>query len=325
MNAARVGRFRLAAIAALALACIAVGGFLFGRESNGLRLVESLSDASGSTAVLKIDGDAYGLDALAMRPGSRPRFVSFEQAMARVQLLIDSVLLSREAGRTGEATALSSAQVLQRLIAESGGPVAVSDDEVFEYYGRHRSQYVHPRKARLAYVRVIPRADLEAARRESESLYVQAQLDLGSSRPAFAASHQGAVRGEVLVPCSNEDGGALPVEVIRIGCALRRGSLSAPIETPDGLFLVHKTGELPARHVPLAQARAEIRALLESRALERAGESALLALRDRSQIVISRPALQSLVERPPQPLVAAPGEGPPRRPGADARMDGGTS
>jgi len=144
-------------------------------------------------------------------------------------------------------------QAVQRLLAEAV-VVAVSEDEVEEYYRTHSEQFAVPETVVLRQILVATESEAREVKRrlsvDPKSFDLQART---RSRSPEAAN--GGVMGSFAR-------GQLPVELEAAAFALSPGSLSEVVQSPLGFHILKLDARPPARQRSLEECRAEIRAQL---------------------------------------------------------------
>ena len=144
-------------------------------------------------------------------------------------------------------------QAVQRLLAEAV-VVAVSEDEVEEYYRTHSEQFAVPETVALRQILVATESEAREVKRrlsvDPKSFDLQART---RSRSPEAAN--GGVMGSFAR-------GQLPVELEAAAFALSPGSLSEVVQSPLGFHILKLDARPPARQRSLEECRAEIRAQL---------------------------------------------------------------
>ncbi len=238
--------------------------------------------------VLELNGRGYTRAEFEAYLGHSAEFPNFGAAESALQRFANQLMLESVADTQG----IPVLQALNWLVEEAGGSDLVRESDIERYYREHRDEFRHPRRVTLSYAAVTRGADLEHARRAIGSVRVRAQLHPGPSEIGrwIPRDMHGAVAAvSEPVDCVESSAGqahSLPAEVVRVGCQLRHGELSSPIETPGGFYIVKlRTVDPAVSHGP-ARVRSGIRDRLGNQARDRASAEAFARLQDRFRIEI---------------------------------------
>ena len=210
--------------------------------------------------------------------GSSADTLDTEQKNTIVKLLIDEELLLQRAELLGIASvdpgirkALARAVISQTVTEFLGRPM--DEQQLKTFYVDHQALFVQPL-----------RLELQAYKFES----------MEQAQQAFASAEIPAT--ERSLPSTS----ALPVHMLRrylgnpladIALTLTEGEISAPIQRPDGIYLLHLIAKQPEQLSPLTEVRPQVEAEYRRRGRDMALQARLVTLRQQAQITIDRDRL----------------------------------
>ena len=209
------------------------------------------------------------------------------------------------------------ARWLARTLQQQKDAVVVSDDELRETYTKNVEQYTKPALVRLAilYRKVTDKDPAEKV--------ASIQAELEQARMTFLSNPEEARQGGrmtgfgAIAASSSEEatsryrGGDLgwldpsktderwPAQLMAAGLALEIDSVSEVLTTPEGCFVVMKTGFRPERVTPFVEVAASLRRKLIRERQEGMEETFLAKLMNNSRIQIDAQQLAQLIEATP--------------------------
>ncbi len=167
--------------------------------------------------------------------------------------------------------------LVQRLLKqEVADRIAISRQDIGEYYESHRERFVRPEQVRVRQIVTPTREQAEQLRKE---------ILRGASFEELAAQHS-------LGPEAAQGGdlgwfprGRMPLEIEQVAFNLWSGTkVSKVIESPYGFHLFQPVGKRPARELTLEQAREEIERSLTEERIKEAERLYVRRLRDKASI-----------------------------------------
>ena len=205
--------------------------------------------------------------------GSSAEKLDAEQKNTIVKLLIDEELLLQRAELLGIASAdpgirkaLARAVISQTMTEFLDRPI--DEQQLQTFYLEHRALFAQPL-----------RLELQAYKFERME---QAQQAFAS---AEIPAHQPS-----LLPAS-----ALPAHMLRrylgnpladIALTLTEGETTAPLQRPDGIYLLHLIAKQPEQISPLTEVRPQVEAEYRRRGRDMALQTRLVTLRQQAQITV---------------------------------------
>jgi parvulin-like peptidyl-prolyl isomerase len=194
--------------------------------------------------------------------------------------------MTLDAYRKGMRDQLMRIKLLQREIKTK---VGVSDEEIGEYYSKHRAVYEGNEAVRIRQILLLlPKSADEdgRARLRAEAEALQRRLADGESFVLLAARHsQGPAASEGGDIGFVERGVILP-EVEEVAFSLPMNQVSPLIESPVGFHIIQVTDRRGAGLKAMEAVREEIRARIEQEKLEKKFEEWIVALRKKSHVEI---------------------------------------
>ena len=144
------------------------------------------------------------------------------------------------------------AAALTRKIQASGS--SVTDAQVQSYYNRNRSQFAIPERRDVQIILTRTQAQAIAARTAVQNGASWASVTRQYSTDAASKATGGELKG---ISAGQQE---RALDAAAFGG--RRGQLVGPVKGQFGFYVVRVTNIAPARQTPLAEARAQIRALV---------------------------------------------------------------
>ncbi len=167
--------------------------------------------------------------------------------------------------------------LIQKLLKqEVVDRIAVSSDDIANYYNQHKDQFVKPEEVRVRQI-------VTKTKEEAEDL--RKRILKGESFEKLARDHS-------LGPEKDKGGdlgwfprGRMPPEIEKVAFKLWPGSkVSKVIESPYGFHLFQPVGKKPARELTLEKARKEIVQVLRESRIKEAERFYIRSLRERANI-----------------------------------------
>lgn len=205
--------------------------------------------------------------------GSSAEKLDAEQKNTIVKLLIDEELLLQRAELLGIASAdpgirkaLARAVISQTVTEFLDRPI--DEQQLQTFYLEHRALFAQPL-----------RLELQAYKFER----------MEQAQRAFASAEIPADQRSLL-PAS-----ALPAHMLRrylgnpladIALTLTEGETTAPIQRPDGIYLLHLIAKQPEQISPLTEVRPQVEAEYRRRGRDMALQTRLVTLRQQAQITV---------------------------------------
>ncbi|HVE86344.1 MAG TPA: peptidyl-prolyl cis-trans isomerase [Myxococcales bacterium] len=173
--------------------------------------------------------------------------------------------------------------------------VAVTEEELRDYYEAHKDQLGEPEQVRAAQIVV---KGVDEARR------IQAQLKEGKKFGDLARKYSLSADAKVGGDLGFFPRGVMPEKFDEVAFSLSAGQTSDVVETEYGFHLFKVLEKKPARHKELNEVRKQIEAKLLEEKRSRAQADYLKALRDKAQIQVNEGTLHAV------PLKSRGGSGP---------------
>ena len=205
--------------------------------------------------------------------GSSAEKLDAEQKNTIVKLLIDEELLLQRAELLGIASAdpgirkaLARAVISQTVTEFLDRPI--DEQQLQTFYLEHRALFAQPL-----------RLELQAYKFER----------MEQAQQAFASAEIPADQRSLL-PAS-----ALPAHMLRrylgnpladIALTLTEGETTAPLQRPDGIYLLHLIAKQPEQISPLTEVRPQVEAEYRRRGRDMALQTRLVTLRQQAQITV---------------------------------------
>jgi foldase protein PrsA len=142
---------------------------------------------------------------------------------------------------------------LTRKIQSSSAPV--TDAQIQSYYNRNRAQFALPERRDVELILTRTEAQARAARSAVEGGMSWAAAARQYSTDAASKATGGVLRGVI--------GGQQDRAFDIAAFGAKKGQIVGPVRGQFGWYVLRVTNILPARQTPLAEARAEIRTLLQ--------------------------------------------------------------
>jgi parvulin-like peptidyl-prolyl isomerase len=170
-----------------------------------------------------------------------------------------------------------------------------SDEDVRRYYDEHRSEFDHPEMLQLRHI--FKRVSRTASPEEREKVRLEVQklrdrLVAGEEFGKLAQENsdsETAGHGGQILPAAR---GGLPPSIEAVVWALKPGQLSDIVATPVGFHVFRLEAVLPAKKIPLDEARESIRRKRKAALEAEARESLLQDLLRRSAAIYDPAALR---------------------------------
>jgi foldase protein PrsA len=176
---------------------------------------------------------------------------SFPTAKAYQRFLATSGMTEDDVRERVRIQALAAA--LTRKIQNSAVPV--TDAQVQSYYDRNRAQFAVPERRDVEVILTRSQAQANAAKSAVQGGTSWAAVARQYSTDAASKATGGVLRG---VSQGQQDRA-----FDQAAFAAKKGVIAGPVKGQFGYYLVRVTNITPARQTPLAEARAQIRALLQ--------------------------------------------------------------
>lgn len=174
---------------------------------------------------------------------------------------------------------------LMRLEVKS--KILVSDQEIGEYYDRHRDEYEGKEAVRIKQILLLisPNSSAAAvAKLREDAGKIQKRASGGESFDALAAKYS---QGPAAAPGGDvgfiEKGGMIP-EIEKAAFSLPQGQVSHVIQSSVGFHIIQVIDKRGAGHKPITVVREEIKAKLEDEKLEKKYDEWITSVRKRSHI-----------------------------------------
>ncbi|MEN6375732.1 MAG: peptidylprolyl isomerase [Smithella sp.] len=167
--------------------------------------------------------------------------------------------------------------------------IMVSDQEIGEYYNRHRDDYEGKEAVRIKQILILipPNASKAAiAKLKEDAGKIQKRALSGESFDFLAAKYsQGPMAAQGGDVGFIERGGMIP-EIEAAAFSLPQGQVSNLIQSSDGFHIIMVVDKRGAGHKTIAAVREEIKAKLEDEKLEKKYDEWITSVRKRSHIDI---------------------------------------
>ncbi len=174
---------------------------------------------------------------------------------------------------------------LMRLEVKS--KILVSDQEIGEYYDRHRDEYEGKEAVRIKQILLLisPNSSAAAVAKLKENAgKIQKRALGGESFDALAAKYsQGPAAAQGGDVGFIEKGGMIP-EIEKAAFSLPQGQVSHVIQSSVGFHIIKVIDKRGAGHKPITAVREEIKAKLEDEKLEKKYDEWITSVRKRSHI-----------------------------------------
>ncbi len=174
---------------------------------------------------------------------------------------------------------------LMRLEVKS--KILVSDQEIGEYYDRHRDEYEGKEAVRIKQILLLisPNSSAAAvAKLKEDAGKIQKRALGGESFDALAAKYsQGPAAAQGGDVGFIEKGGMIP-EIEKAAFSLPQGQVSHVIQSSVGFHIIKVIDKRGAGHKPITAVREEIKAKLEDEKLEKKYDEWITSVRKRSHI-----------------------------------------
>ena len=191
-----------------------------------------------------------------------------------------------EAYRKGMRDQLMRIRLVQREVKSK---VAVSDEEIGEYYRKHREEYEGKEAVRIKQILLLLPKDADEAVREklrADAGAIHRRLLDGEPFDVISANHSQG-------PAANAGGdigfiekGMMLPEVESVAFSLPLNQISPVIESPAGFHIIRVIDRRGAGLKSIESVREEIREMLDMEKVEKKFQEWLLALRSKSHIEI---------------------------------------
>jgi len=174
---------------------------------------------------------------------------------------------------------------LMRLEVKS--KILVSDQEIGEYYDRHRDEYEGKEAVRIKQILLLIPANSSAAavaKLKEDAGKIQKRAVGGESFDALAAKYsQGPAAAQGGDVGFIEKGGMIP-EIEKAAFSLPQGQVSSVIQSSVGFHIIKVVDKRGAGHKSITVVREEIKAKLEDEKLEKKYDEWITSVRKRSHI-----------------------------------------
>lgn len=174
---------------------------------------------------------------------------------------------------------------LMRLEVKS--KILVSDQEIGEYYDRHRDEYEGKEAVRIKQILLLisPNSSAAAvAKLKEDAGKIQKRALGGESFDVLAAKYsQGPAAAQGGDVGFIEKGGMIP-EIEKAAFSLPQGQVSHVIQSSVGFHIIKVIDKRGAGHKPITAVREEIKAKLEDEKLEKKYDEWITSVRKRSHI-----------------------------------------
>ena len=194
--------------------------------------------------------------------------------------------ITLEAYRKGMRDQLMRIRLVQREVKSK---VTVSDEEIGEYYRKHREEYEGKEAVQIKQILLLLPKDADEAVREklrADAGAIHRRLLDGEPFEVISANHSQG-------PAANAGGdigfiekGMMLPEVESVAFSLPLNQISPVIESPAGFHIIQVIDRRGAGLKSIESVREEIRVKLEMEKVEKKFEEWLLALRAKSHIEI---------------------------------------
>lgn len=167
--------------------------------------------------------------------------------------------------------------------------IAVSDEEIGEYYRLHRDDYEGVDAVRLKQILLLfPKGmDTDAkARLQTEGMSILKQLRAGASFDALAARFSQGPAAEAGGDLGYVEKGAMLPEVEKAAYSLKRNQISDLIESSVGFHIIKVIDRRGGGVKSMEDVRAEIKSRLENEKLDKKYDSWVSELREKSLVDI---------------------------------------
>ncbi|MBE0557681.1 MAG: SurA N-terminal domain-containing protein [Proteobacteria bacterium] len=196
--------------------------------------------------------------------------------------------ISLEAYRKGMRDQLVRIRLVQREVKSK---VAVSDEEIGEYYRRHRADYEGKEAVRIKQILlVLPRdasPDVKERLRADAGALHRRLLD-GEPFDMVCANHSQGPAANAGGDIGYVEKGMILPEVESVAFSLPLNQISSVIESPAGFHIIRVIDRRGAGLKSIESVREEIREKLDREKVEKKFEEWLVALRAKSHIEIKR-------------------------------------
>jgi foldase protein PrsA len=163
------------------------------------------------------------------------------------------------------------AAALTRKIQSSAAPVTAA--QIQSYYNRNRAQFALPERRDVQLILTRTKAQADAAKSA-----VQGGTSWAAAAKQYSTDAASKATGGELKGVSQ---GQQDRAFDQAAFSARKGVIVGPVKGQFGYYLLRVTGVTPAQQTPLAQARAQIRALLQSQGTQTKMSSFIRDFQDR--------------------------------------------
>jgi peptidyl-prolyl cis-trans isomerase SurA len=194
--------------------------------------------------------------------------------------------ITLDAYRKGMRDQLMRVRLVQREIKSK---VAVSDEEIGEYYRKHREDYEGKEAVRIKQILILVPKDADPAVREklrNEAAAIHRRLLNGEPFEVISANHSQGPAANAGGDIGFIDKGMMLPEVEEVAFRLPLNQISPVIESPAGFHIIRVIDRRGAGLKSGESVREEIREKLEMEKVEKKFEEWILALRAKSYIEI---------------------------------------
>jgi len=160
---------------------------------------------------------------------------------------------------------------LSRKIQDSAAPV--TDAQILSYYNRNRAQFALPERRDVDLILTRSKADANAAKSA-----VQGGMSWAAAAKKYSTDAASKATGGVLRGVTQ---GQQDRAFDQAAFSARKGVVVGPIKGQFGYYLIRVVAITPARQTPLADARAQIRALLQQQGAQTKMSSFVRDFQDR--------------------------------------------
>ncbi|MBN2494794.1 MAG: peptidyl-prolyl cis-trans isomerase [Deltaproteobacteria bacterium] len=317
-----------------ALACIGLAGCQPGGEKEGENKASGEKKVVARVGDVEITLEDFEARMNSQNPLVRSRFETLDQRKKLLENMVEQETMVQEAMRLGLdqdpemkrgfkkilARHMVNKEFHQKLLKD----IQIGDEEIQKYYDENHDRYHSEAKVRVQHIFLeAPEADAarrEEARKQAASIVEQIkakpedrtlfiQLAKKHSQDKATKHTGGSTALQTQEEMAKERGEAFAKTAFELE---KPHDVSAPLETPEGIYLLRLAGKQAAFDHPLERVRGQIRTTLFAKARGDAYKDFVDAMKKKVGVKVFDKALSEAKLAPPEPGKPMPGKLPPR-------------
>ncbi len=245
---------KIAAVLSLIFAMVLISGPSYGKKEKVLARVngEPITEKDFSEALEVLPPQLRAV--VQSNPDMKKKFLEnlINQKLLLQQMRKEGVKEDEEIKR--KVRQYREALLLKKYVDEKLSNIKVTDEEVKEYYEKHKSEFTQPAKVKVRHILVKTKKEAEEIRKK-----LLKGADFAALARKYSIDKASARNGGELGELTRD---SLVKEFANVAFSLKVGEISKPVKTRFGYHIIQVEKKTPEVVIPLSHVKEEIRQTL---------------------------------------------------------------